>query len=96
MTNHILSLVLLGLCLLGILSYGALAPWYRSFIGWSIMGLFVSLSLATAALASLYVFGKYQYRTEVFTGVYISLILVVGSIVANIIRSQLHGRRSQR
>jgi hypothetical protein len=93
MTNHILSLVLLGICVLGIGAYGVLARWYQSFIGWSIMGLFVSLALATGALASLYVFGRYPFRSEVFTGVYILLILVVGSIVANIIRYQLARRK---
>ena len=93
MTNHILSMVLLGICLLGILSYGALARWYRSFIGWSIMGLFVSLAVATGALASLYVFGRYPFRAEVFTGVYVLLIAVVGSIVVNIIHYQFTRRK---
>jgi hypothetical protein len=92
--NTVLSIVLLTVCLIGIFSYGALAPWYRSSLGWSIMGLFLSLALATGVLASAYVFGDYPYRREMFTAVFVILILVVGCIVANIIRYQLPRRRT--
>ncbi|WP_394253624.1 putative phage holin [Arthrobacter pityocampae] len=93
MTNQILAFVLLALCLAGIGVYGTLARWYQSLIGWTVMGLFVSLAVATGALASLYIFGAYPHRAEVFTGVYALLIIVVGSIVANIIRYQISRRK---
>lgn len=93
MINHVLSMVLLSVCLVGIGSYGLLARWYQSFIGWSVMGLFVSLAVATGALASLYMFGHYEFRAQVFTGVYVLLIVVVGSIVVNIVRYQLARRK---
>lgn len=85
------------ICLAVACLYNALAPWYRSRVGWYIMPLLLSLTAMMAVTSARRFFGDdYPGREVLIGGTYAFVAACVASIGVGIVRAQFAGRERYR